>query len=69
MPPRASSIPQPCPQVSPDQTNDTFRLSAGAVRKMTDQGFAQNVGLGMILRGDAVKMSCLPADHRWRPWR
>ena len=33
MPPRAGSMPQPWPTASPDQTNDTERRSAGAVRK------------------------------------
>src|SRR6516225_6211881 len=33
MPPRASSMPQPPPAVSPDHTNETARRSLGAVRK------------------------------------
>ena len=33
MPPRLSSMPQPCPAVSPDQVKETSRRSAGAVRK------------------------------------
>jgi hypothetical protein len=33
MPPRASSMPQPWPAVSPDQTNEIERRSLGAVRK------------------------------------
>ena len=38
MPPRVSSIPQPCPAVSPDQMNDSERRSAGAVRKCPTTG-------------------------------
>ena len=44
MPPRASSMPQPCPAVSPDQTNDTERRSAGAVRKRPTTGSLTIVG-------------------------
>jgi hypothetical protein len=33
MPPRASSMPQPWPAVSPDHTNEIERRSPGAVRK------------------------------------
>ena len=44
MPPRASSMPQPCPAVSPDQTNETERRSAGAVRKRPITGSPRMVG-------------------------
>ena len=44
MPPRASSMPQPCPAVSPDHTNDTERRSDGAVRKRPVTGSPTTVG-------------------------
>jgi hypothetical protein len=44
MPPRASSIPQPPPAVSPDHTNETVRRSLGAVRKRPTCGAPSTVG-------------------------
>jgi hypothetical protein len=44
MPPRASSMPQPWPAVSPDHTNDTERRSFGAVRKRPTFGSLVIIG-------------------------
>ena len=55
MPPRASSMPQPWPAVSPDHTNETERRSAGAVRKRPTIGSPTIVGDGEILKADAVE--------------
>ena len=44
MPPRASSMPQPWPAVSPDQTNEIERRSLGAVRKRPICGSLMTVG-------------------------
>ena len=55
MPPRASSMPQPWPAVSPDQTKETERRSAGAVRKRPTFGSPTTVGDGQVLKADAVE--------------
>ena len=55
MPPRASSMPQPWPAVSPDHTNDTERRSFGAVRKRPICGSLMIVGEGEILEPDAIE--------------
>ena len=44
MPPRDSSMPQPCPAVSPDHTKLMERLSLGAVRKRPTLGSPEIVG-------------------------
>jgi hypothetical protein len=44
MPPRASSMPQPWPAVSPDHTNEIERRSPGAVRKRPVAGSPTIVG-------------------------
>jgi hypothetical protein len=51
MPPRDSSMPQPCPAVSPDHANVMERRSAGAVRKRPMTGSPAMVG-------DAKSSSC-----------
>ena len=43
-PPRDSSMPQPCPAVSPDHANATERRSLGAVRKCPIAGSLKIVG-------------------------
>ena len=55
MPPRASSMPQPWPAVSPDQTNDTERRSLGAVRKRPTMRLADDGRRGEILETDAIE--------------
>ena len=55
MPPRASSMPQPWPAVSPDQTNEIERRSAGAVRKRPVIGSPTMVGDDKVLEADAVE--------------
>ncbi len=55
MPPRASSIPQPCPAVSPDHTNEIERRSAGAVRKRPVMASLENGRLRQIGKPDAIE--------------
>ena len=55
MPPRASSMPQPWPKMSPPHTNDTVRRSDGAVRKRPTAGSLRIVGERMILETHAVE--------------
>ncbi len=55
MPPRARSMPQPPPAVSPDQMNDTFLRCAGAVRKRPTCGSPTIAGDDEVLETDAIE--------------
>ena len=55
MPPRVSSMPQPCPAVSPDHTNETERRWFGAVRKCPTCGSLDDRRRSQILKADAIE--------------
>ena len=55
MPPRASSMPQPWPAVSPDQTNEIERRSARRGAETADDRLAHDGRRRKILKADAVE--------------
>ena len=55
MPPRASSMPQPWPAVSPDHTNEIERRSRRRGAKAADQRLADDRRRRQILEADAVE--------------